>query len=501
MESQRTPTRLGLEDFLLLAAILLLPWAFGGVEIWAYRIAAFLLVSGAGVALWKRGAAGWGLTGRKALWILPAFLLALWAVLQLVPLPPGVIRTLSPEADRIYQTAIPGYAGTAADPVAALESVALGLVPEAQAFPPPEGHDPALEVAPPACLERGWRSLSLQPSATQERLLWYLALLLGFLTVRQRVGDKDLYRAYRGALFVMAGLLALFALVQDQTWNGKIYWIRRPRSDPDAFGPYVSPTHFVGVMELFTPWLVGYAWALFRRLGRDAYRDIRFAAAVLGAVICVVASIASASKAGAVLILGGLALLGLIGARQWRTRLIVIGLAVVLASGGFVLRTETRLGERVESYLARAEGDHLLEGRTAVWAATADLIGDFPITGAGFGSYSEVVSRYAPAGSANRFFRAHNDYLEVVAEGGWVAAGLIVWLVAGFGIRAARRLRRHRGSLSVSRLGLGLGLGSLAVHALVDFNHQIPANALLFVALAALLVTEPAITNRGGGAS
>lgn len=500
METQQTQTRLGLEDLLLLAAILLLPWAFGGVEIWAYRIAAFLLVSGAGVALWKRGPAGWGLGVRGTLWILPAFLLALWAALQLVPLPPGVVRTLSPEADRIYSTAVPGYAGNAADPVAALESIGLDLVPEEQTFSAPEGHDPALEVTPPACLERGWRSLSLQPSATRERLFWYVALLLGFLTVRQRVGDKNVYRTYRGALFAMAGLLAFFALVQDQTWNGKIYWIRRPRSNPDAFGPYVSPTHFVGVMELFTPWLVGYAWALHRRLGREAYRDARFAACVLGAVVCVVASIASASKAGSVLILGSLALLGLVGARQWRTRLIVIGLAVVLAGGAFVLRTETRLGERVESYLARAEGDHLLEGRTAAWRASAQMIGDFPLTGAGFGAYQEVATRYAPAGSPKRFFRAHNDYIEVVAEGGWIAAGLILWLTLGYGIRAARRIRRNSGSLSVSRFGLGLGLASLAVHALVDFNHQIPANALLFVTLAALLVTEPVISRRGGRA-
>ena len=495
MELQRTQTDLGLEDFLLLAAILLLPWAFGGVEIWAYRIAAFLLVSGAGVARWKRGPAGWGLGDRQALWLLPAFLLALWAAMQLVPLPSGVVRALSPEADRIYTRSIPGYAGSSADPVAALEAVALEQVPEAQSFASPEGFDPALEVDPPACLERAWRSLSLQPSATQERLFWYVALLLGFLTVRQRVGDQQVYRVYRGSLFAMAGLLALFALVQDQTWNGKIYWFRRPRSNPEAFGPYVSPTHFVGVMELCLPWLAGYAWARVRRLGRDAFRDARFAAVVLAAVTCLVASIAAASKAGAVLILASLALLGLIGARQWRTRLVVIVLGLALAGGAFALRTETRLGERVSEYVSRVEGGQLMEGRLAAWAATTEIIRDYPLTGTGFGTYREASTRYAPAGSYKRFIRAHNDYIEVVSEGGLIAAGLIGWLMVGFGIRAARRLRRQNGALSVSRLGLALGLATLALHAVVDFNHQIPANALLFVALAALLVTVPVISS------
>ena len=38
----------------------------------------------------------------------------------------------------------------------------------------------------------------------------------------------------------------------------------------------------------------------------------------------------------------------------------------------------------------------------------------------------------------------------------------------------------------MARLGPALGLVALTVHAVVDFNHQMPANALLFVTVAAL---------------
>ena len=150
--------------------------------------------------------------------------------------------------------------------------------------------------------------------------------------------------------------------------------------------------------------------------------------------------------------------------------------------------------DREQRLVRPVAGD--LEGRAAAWAATARIIGDFPLTGTGFGTYREVSTRYAPAGSPKRFVRAHNDYIEVVAEGGWVTASLIAWLTVGFGILASRRLWRNNGSLSVSRLGLALGLASLALHAVVDFNHQIPANALLFVALAALLVTSPVVSSQ-----
>ena len=128
------------------------------------------------------------------------------------------------------------------------------------------------------------------------------------------------------------------------------------------------------------------------------------------------------------------------------------------------------------------------KGRGA--AAPVQLV-DYPVTGIGFGTFREVAPRYMQAGSSKRFNRAHNDYVEVVSDGGVITGVLVLWLSAAFGMRAARRVRRHNGTLSASRLGLALGLASLCLHALVDFNHQIPANALLFVSMAAMLVTVP----------
>jgi hypothetical protein len=132
MEPPRSGRLLELEDYLLLAAVLLLPWAFGGVGIWAYRSAALLLVGAACTSLWKQGWAGWGLR-RGSGWLLPAFLLAAWAALQLVPLPPAVVRLLSPEAHRLYAKAFPVYGGASvAAPVMALEEEALERVNEAR---------------------------------------------------------------------------------------------------------------------------------------------------------------------------------------------------------------------------------------------------------------------------------------------------------------------------------------------------------------------------------
>ena len=116
------------------------------------------------------------------------------------------------------------------------------------------------------------------------------------------------------------------------------------------------------------------------------------------------------------------------------------------------------------------------------------MFGDFALTGTGFGSFGGVFARYLPAGAARRWEHVHNDYVELLLEGGLVAAVFVVWLCVGY-IRCVAGSLRGGGRVSPSRIGLIVGIVSLAAHAFFDFNHQIPANALLWVACCALLVS------------
>ena len=53
-------------------------------------------------------------------------------------------------------------------------------------------------------------------------------------------------------------------------------------------------------------------------------------------------------------------------------------------------------------------------------------------------------------------------------------------------LRVVRRLRHAAPEMREGHWGLVLGIVALGIHAVVDFNHQIPANALLFVLICAL---------------
>jgi O-antigen ligase len=472
--------RLDWEDYLLLSTIVLLPWAFGGVEIWAFRSAAFLIALSAAIALMRDGAAGWGLADRRAFWLLPAFLLGLWGLLQVTPLPPQLLQLLSPTAHQFHVASSGG--------LAALEDAALQRVPEASAHPFHGGAEEKLEIAVPACMERSWRTLSLQPSATGERLGWYVALLLAFLLVRRRTARSWRHAVYLGALLVTFAALALFGLIQDQTWNGKIFWLREPRSASLPFGPYVNPNHFVGVMELAVAALAAFGWSRLRRSGRAALYQASFAGAGIAGVACVLAGLASASKLGAVLIAVELLVLVAIGARTLRARLWLVGIVLLLAASVTGLLLESDLGTRVASYVARAEGGDLLEGREAIWLAGGAMFRDFPLTGAGFGAFQEVFLRYTPPGALARYAQAHNDYLEVLLDGGLIAIVLIAWLVVAFALRVRKGLRTMDDERRLVAIGMLIGVLAMSIHAFFEFPHQMPANALLFVTMCALLV-------------
>ena len=481
MRSSELAGWLELEDYLLLSAVVLLPWAFGGVELWAYRLASLLLASAGAVALAKRGWSGLGLD-RNGRWLLPAFLLGAWAAFQLVPLPPPALSVLSPEADRIYRDTFPDYPGRSpADLPSVLEQGALDRVPEVDGRRLPD--DPGEEFGMSAGGRwSGWRPISLQPSATAERLFWYLALLIGFLVARVRTSRPELAERYRWVMFALFAGLALFALLQAATWNGQIYWRRAVPPGSHPFGPYVNYVHFGGAMELAAPWLVGWTLMSLRERGDDPlWKGVSPVAAGVS-VLCLVAGLATASRAVALLLPLSLTLLALFAVRRWWSRLIVLAAAVATWSAAALLLVRTALGQRMEAFLASVGQLPVGGGRLASWRAATAVFRDFPVTGSGFGTFAEAFPAYLPPGEFGRWKQLHNDYLELLLDGGLVAGVLVAWLVAVFVRRAFRGLRPSKGgAYDLAAVGLALGLFSLAAHAFVDFNHQIPANALLFV--------------------
>jgi O-antigen ligase len=484
-------------DALVLTAVIGLPWAFGGVEVWAFRGAAALLAVAASLSMVKHGWRGLGLD-RGAIWLLPAVLLGAWGVLQITPAPPELIRVLSPRADSLYRETFPGYPGAGPDNLrGAIEDRALERVPEVAGLPLPGRESEPLDFTVRGRWS-GWRTISLLPSAGIERLFWYFALLLGFLQVRRRCRDPEVAAAYRDLLFAGFVALAVFGLIYAATGNGKLYWVRETLQSTRPFGPYVNPTNFAGMMELATPWIAGYAVYSLRYWKQGPWLARTTPIFAAGALLCLFSAVATANRTGTALIAGSLILLALFVVHGWRQRLVVVvGSALAVVVGGLIL-SKTLLAERVRDFVDATGGSYTEVDRLVSWRAALEMFSDFRIVGSGFGSFRDVFPHYMPTGEFARWAQLHNDYLEVLVEGGAIAAVLVLWLIVAYWRRALRGTSRPAGAgVDPEALGLLLGLAALSIHAVVDFNHQIPANALMFTTLAAVAVARGEHRNNG----
>jgi O-antigen ligase len=300
--------------------------------------------------------------------------------------------------------------------------------------------------------------------------------------------------AYRKLLFATFFGLALFGLIYAATSNGKLYWVRGTLENTRPFGPYVNPTNFAGVMELATPWIAGYtllAWR--RRSPTTPLRETRLPFLASATLLCLLAGLATASKASAVLLASSLAVLGLLACRGWRQRLAMLaGILSLLALVTVGLRY-VHLGDRVRDFVDATGGRVGEVDRFVTWHASTAMMKDYAVAGSGFGSFRDVFPAYLPPGEYMRWYRVHNDYLEVVLEGGLVGALLVIWLAWNYWRRVLGVMRlAPRASRDYASIGLVLGLIALSVHAFFDFNHQVPANALLFTTLAALAIAARA---------
>jgi O-antigen ligase len=120
-------------------------------------------------------------------------------------------------------------------------------------------------------------------------------------------------------------------------------------------------------------------------------------------------------------------------------------------------------------------------------AFSVDLIKDYPAFGAGPGTFYVAFPRYRQEKVVTFFDYAHNDYAQFASESGLIGLallGVFVALALGAALRA-QWLRRDPLMRGMSFACI-MGVTAILIHSWVDFNLQIPANAVLFMVLLAL---------------
>jgi O-antigen ligase len=329
------------------------------------------------------------------------------------------------------------------------------------------------------------------------QLLAVAACLCGFFLAALAARDSEA-RLFIWTILIALGFAeALYGLLQCTAGWQQVLAYKKVEYVAQATGTYINPNNFAGLLEMLLPLVFARTLCEFehwtaqsRGPGRRAELWLRadsgprFAFFLFGTLLLTAALLFSRSRAGIVAAWVGLLLIASIWMIRRRSRsaaavIVACLVALTLTAGAWI-----GLGPVFTRYRTAGED---LPSRVEVWKDTTALIRAHPYWGTGPGSFVDAYTRVQTSHLAARLNHAHDDYLEFAAEWGVPGAVLLFALVGFVLVRAFRGLRRTaRAADWFLLLGCCGGVFSLLLHAVVDFNLHIPANALLFAVLLGL---------------
>ena len=456
----------------LVLAVSLVVWgalSFGAVYPWAYWP---LLVGSVAVGL-----LGMFMPASRAAPLnrpitLSLAVLVLAVVLQLVPVPRDVILWINPEADAYLRQTDLAYALQ----LSAGESV--------------------------------WHPLSIRP----DRTLLGLAFLTAFgllLLGTERAFSVIRRRWFTGALVVFGVILALIGIVQKGLMVDKPYGFWEP-VDVGAFfpfGPFVNRNHFAGWMAMALPLSIGHFGALVARgmpgvrpgwRNRLVWFSTPAASASvltgLGVLVISLSLVMTLSRSGLVCFFVAMALLGGLWLRQNAT-LTSRALGVAYVSAVLIGAIGWTGIDAIAARLEQAQ-TYRFAGRLGAWADAVDIATAFPLTGTGLNTYGFATLVYQKRNLSYHYVQVHNDYLQLVAEGGVLLAipafglfSVVIYQLAGV-LRRDTRSRPDRTTSLWIPAGAVTGLIAIGVQEIVDFSLQLPGNAVLFTLVLGLALAH-----------
>lgn len=463
----------------VVGAIVVLPWMFGGV----YASSQLLLAGSAfvGIAVWL------AMSNERPrtipFMLVPLLLAVALGVVQLLPLARPLATRLSPRAVELWETSAP------------------------------QGKSFAIAVGDPGTSSN--TTLSVYPASTR-RDLALLAVAVGvFYAGSQIVSRRKWHRLVFAVVAVNGALFAFFGIAQQLAWNGKLYG-RVPLTEGGSpFAAFVNRNNAGGYLNLCFAAAIGFALYAFveRRRAKTTTSEftprhrsslwsdsrhtvVRQLAGVNGQktlalsmiVVIFAAVVCSLSRGAWLSMLVAGSVVGVTLAKTKRTTYVVwmllaVGLGAVLV--GWLGRTEavTARWNSLEQQVVSPT-----DVRLSNWGDGLRASGDFWLLGSGLGTYRYIYRPYTDSAQTAWFYHAENQYIEALCEAGVVGLGLMLIALASVALASWQLLRSEA---EPQRRICGIvgvyAVISQAVHACFDFGLYLPANMALFALLCGMV--------------
>jgi len=379
---------------------------------------------------------------------------------QLLPLPSGLLKILSPKTYALRQVL---------SPLSFEHSALSSLEPSALKFP-----------------------LSFVPFVTQINFFKWLTLIGFFIFLLHWEPFGNSYKITRQLIIVIlvVGVWeSLYGIFEFFSGHGQILNLEGEGLVSSVTGTFINRNYFAGYLLMVIPLSIGY---LFSREAtrRNIFMGWRHRLASLdgktlllgfGVIVMIVGLIFSASRMGISSLLLSFTLLSFLfrdpqGEKKFsRTSVLIFSLALLWAIW-------IGLDAVISRFLTSTED---FKFRWAMWVSTFQILKDFPLFGSGLGTFVYIFPMYRSLHIQGLATHAENDLLQLASETGLIGVGLLLILFFYLFFRIVLNIR----SLSHGEPGRYIGIGGLVgilalmFHSLVERNIQIPSNAFLYTLL------------------
>jgi len=431
------------------------PLAFGTVEHWSMTTVQLLTAVSLLLCLLGLGRAR--LPVLEVPGILPLGLLTGLIFLQLVPLPPLLIKAVSPASWEAYR--------------------------------------PVYELSGSSA----WTPVSVNRGATLQELLRIGSYTLFYILTVQLLRTSARIRLTLKYVAFLAAGIAFFAIIQQFSSAGLIYWFR-PAPGGHPGGPWININQYAAFIGALSP-LVLALFLLYRpnRASDASWRE-RFVTLFsspasnlylwlgFSFVLLVFSVFVSLCRGGILTTLAALvifaALLGYKRRNYSQAGFWVLLCLVLIAVSWFGWQPIVDEFDRAFDVSGAVR-----DARFQLWGDTLAMIRVFALLGSGFGTFVDVYPSFKTISAYLLFEHAHNDYLELLATGGVLGFTLALWFCGAVLVHSWRKIMARKDRLVVL-VGLGslVGISALLMHSLVDFNLQNGAVGLYFFFLCGVLV-------------